>query len=230
MKAKFEWEEQEIGLVIGGVVNGKIFVTDSDQEEMARFFTQFKESMRKTDLLISMEHKEGTNKSAHYLIRAFYTDTEYYREKLHYNSLEEFIALVENRINNILQYEDYSKDTNTTLMDAIVTKLKEESLYDKFQAIEEYYMPATTDAAFTNLEYYELISYVNDGSEGTWLNVFLSGELVDGEQRKIPMGTFKTLKDDLNAALIMGELGGAIYYIGNKYINKNYDRLFRNKR
>lgn len=229
MKAKFEWEEQEICFELNGVINGKILVTNSDQEEMARFYTRFKESMRRSDLHISMEHISGSSDSAHYSIQALYIDTEYYREKLHYNSLEEYIALVEERINSILQCEDYSKDTNTTLMDAIVTKLKEQGLYDRFHAIEEYYLPATFELTIVNFEYYKLISYVNDGSEGTWLNVFLSGKLDDGEKRLIPMGTFKTLEDDLNAALIMGELGGAIYYIGNEYINKNYDRLFPNK-
>jgi|GEM_PF-6424283 len=216
MKIKFVWINKE-------EIHGEVYVSESNPEEIARFYTRFSHNMEARWIRASVKKNNEEEGSAHYSVRAWYVDNEYYR--CEYGTREEYILRIENRVKDLIERTDYSRDTNTTLMDAIVEELKREGLYGRFQAIEEYYLPEKMNVAILTRYEFDIITYVNYGSEGTWLDCYLDGKFDEGEKRKIGLGTFKTLKEDMEASLIMGELGGAITYVGDKYVNKNIDRF-----
>jgi len=221
MKIELKWIEQEESIL------SEVRVTESNPEEITRFSTRFEHDLNRGTYLyvINRLDDEEAEDRACYAVWSNYIDNEYYRDN--YGTRKEFINMTESKIKYLIERDDYYLDTNTTLMNAIVKKLKKEHLYDRFQAIMEYYLPEAScgDIVLVTRPEFEIISYVNGGSEGTWLNCYISGRFDEGKNRKIPLGTFKTLEEDLNAALIMGELGGAIYHIGNQYVNDNYDRF-----
>jgi hypothetical protein len=135
------------------------------------------------------------------------------------------------------------RDTTKDLFLAVLELVRKNGHYDKAEAIMDYYLPS-------NSEYYkddelELSDYEFNfdasaqfgSSEGIYINCSLNGKYTENELKRYnhsrgevepetrrSVGTFKTLKDDLEAMKIMGELCGAMIYYAHQYINQNIDR------
>ena len=216
MQIQILWKDQEN-------IFGEVTVEDSNPEEIARFYTRFSHDIKANGLGAFVKRLYEEERCASYSLGGWYVDNEYHRNQ--FGTREEYIALIERRAKSLIRDSDYSRDTNTTLMNAIVEELKREGLYDRFKAIEEYFLPEDMDVTILTRYGFDIIAFVNYGSEGTWLNCYLSGEFDEGKARRIGLGTFKTLKEDREASLIMGELGGAVTYIGHRYVNRNIDRF-----
>lgn len=124
--------------------------------------------------------------------------------------------------------EKIKRDTNADLMNAVVNLVKENGWYDKAADILDYYLPADyTVKEISNYEFDFKAMVKFGGNEGIYLDCWIEG-LVDENQvkevEKIPCGTFKTLREDLKAMRIMGELAGILTFYARKYINQNFER------
>lgn len=139
--------------------------------------------------------------------------------------------------------EKIKRDTTKDLFNATLQLVKENGCYDKAAAIMDYVLPNEHESGVR--EDIELSNYRFDvyataqfgGSEGIYIDVWLSGEYSETElkvynhsrgqlevETRRSIGTFKTLKDDLEAMMIMGELAGAFVYWSHQYVNQNIAR------
>ena len=139
--------------------------------------------------------------------------------------------------------EKIKRDTTKDLFAAVLQLVKDNGHYDKAAAIMDYYLPSETESGVR--EAVELSNYRFDfnasaqfgGSEGIYIDCWLSGEYTETERKvyshskgevetetRRHVGTLKTLRDDLEAMQIMGELCGSLVYYAHKYVNQNIDR------
>jgi len=135
------------------------------------------------------------------------------------------------------------RDTTKDLFFATLKLVKENGHYEKAAAIMEYVLPSESESHIR--ESIELSNYCFNfyataqfgGSEGIYIDCFISGEYTETERKyynsgrgavevetRRSIGTFKTLKTDLEAFKIMGELCGALVFYASQYVNKNIDR------
>ena len=139
--------------------------------------------------------------------------------------------------------EKVKRDTTRDLFFATLEMVKENGHYDKAAAIMDYVLPSKSehyiseDIELSNyrFDFYAAVNF--GGSEGIYIDCWLSGEYTE-EERKVynhgkgvievetrrSVGIFKTLRDDLESMKIMGELCGALVFYASQYINKNIDR------
>jgi hypothetical protein len=110
-------------------------------------------------------------------------------------------------------------------MQAIYSIAQKNGYVDAFEGIKEYYLPETQEVYPLTSYGFDFRAIVNYGSEGTWLNCYLQGDFGVHGKTTLPMGIFKTLKDDLEASRIMGELGGVLTYLENRYVNRHIARF-----
>jgi hypothetical protein len=135
------------------------------------------------------------------------------------------------------------RDTTKDLFFAALNLVKENGHYDKAEAIMDYYLPNESennireDIELPNYEFDFEASVHFGGSEGIYINCFLYGKYTETELKRYNhstrqmetetrrhIGTFKTLKTDINSMKIMGELCGALVFYASQYINENIDR------
>lgn len=121
------------------------------------------------------------------------------------------------------------RDTNRDLMEAIHSLAEKSGCYERAKGIMDYYLPVNTCCEdiqeITNYEFDFRASVKFGGSEGIYLDCYIEGEIDDsGEEKRLRCGTYKTLRDDLEAMQIMGELAGSLTYYNSQYVNGNIDR------
>ena len=135
------------------------------------------------------------------------------------------------------------RDTTRDLFHAVLQLVKDNGCYDKAEAIMDYVLPSVSE--YKAKEDIELTAYEFDfyaaaqfgGSEGIYIDCWLRGKYTEDERKQInpntrqletetmrSVGTFKTLRTDLESMQIMGELCGSLTYYASRYINKNLDR------
>ena len=61
-------------------------------------------------------------------------------------------------------------------------------------------------------------------SEGIYIDCYLEGKFDESRRCSLHVGTLKTLRRDLEAAKIMGELCGALMHHASEYVNQNLRR------
>lgn len=136
------------------------------------------------------------------------------------------------------------RDTTVDLFYAALNLVKEKGCYEKAEAIMDYYLPHP-EGINTLYKPFELSNYRFDfcasasfgGSEGIYIDCYIEGEYTEiprtyydhGLGKILPethyhIATFKTLRSDLEAMQIMGELCGSLIYYASEYINKNINR------
>lgn len=120
------------------------------------------------------------------------------------------------------------RDTNADLMNHTLELVKESGNYDKAEPIMDYYLAEKWEVKeLTNYEF-DFLAAVNFGSsEGIYLDCWLKGNFDENhkdEREIISCGTFKTLRDDLEAMKVMGELAGSLTYYASQYVNREIDR------
>jgi hypothetical protein len=112
--------------------------------------------------------------------------------------------------------------TNKELMELIVEKVGKTDDYKKAEAILDYFLPEKFSVVrLTNYEFdfHALADF--GGSEGIYLDCWLAGSFDDTDETRCKMGTFKTLRDDLEGMKIMAELGGILNYHLSRFVNQN---------
>lgn len=145
-----------------------------------------------------------------------------------------------------LKNNQIKRDTTNDLFNNVLRFVKESGHYDKASAIMDCMLPNEHEE-YTR-EVIELSNYEFDfvaelsfgGSEGIYIDCYIKGEYTEEpimkvncnkniaqeliKETKRSIGTFKTLRSDLDAMRIMGELCGALTYFASEYIDENIER------
>lgn len=123
--------------------------------------------------------------------------------------------------------------TPTTLMRAIHDQLVADGCYGEAGPIMDYFLPSSNfeRRQFTNYEF-DTIAYPCFGSsEGIYLSVVAQGHMdAAGQMDRWKIGTYKTLRTDLEAMQIMGKLAGSIVYHAYQFVNAHLDDFEPDKR
>ena len=123
------------------------------------------------------------------------------------------------------------RDTGGSLFSAVLDLAKKNGDYGKAQVILDYVLPSEQESHSS--EMVELTSYQFDfvpivnfgGSEGIYLDCYLKGKFDESDRSSLHIATLKTLEEGLEAAKVMAELGGALMYHANRYVNENIHRF-----
>lgn len=117
------------------------------------------------------------------------------------------------------------RDTNTILYNEVLKLVKENGHYDKAAQILDYSLAESYKVReLTNYEF-DFIAKVNwGGSEGIYIDCYLEGDFDSSQDKRLHVGTLKTLDTSIEAFKIMGELSGALTYYCHIYVNSNLDR------
>lgn len=113
--------------------------------------------------------------------------------------------------------------TSGQLFEKTVERAKESGDMERFEGINEYILPEGAEKGKLTKYEFDFVPVVNfGGSEGIYIDCMLKGEFDEHKQyTSRSAGTIKTLKTDLDACKIMGELCGALMYHSNRYVNEN---------
>ena len=130
--------------------------------------------------------------------------------------------------------ESYTKprrDRKSTLLQRILEAARADGAIAEAEAILDYILPNDNEPECPDRDSYltdyrfDLIPSLNFGScEGIYLSLCLEGSFDGSDKKTAAIGTFKTLRTDLEACRLMGALGGALMYYGSKYVNEEIHR------
>lgn len=119
--------------------------------------------------------------------------------------------------------EKIVRDTNTDLMNKVFDLVQKNGCYEKANAIMDYFLPEDYEVRKLTDYGFDFLTRLNFGCEGIYLDCYLEGifreDNTEGKTERLSCGTFKTLKDDLEAMKIMGELAGSLTFFARQYIN-----------
>ena len=116
--------------------------------------------------------------------------------------------------------------TPKTLMQAIHDRVVTEGCYAEAETIMDYFSAGAIagDTPFTSYEFTVVAYPYFGGSEGIYLDVVAQGVIDSSRERKCcHIGTYKPLREDLDAMQMMGRLGGSIAYYSFQFINEHLD-------
>ncbi len=122
------------------------------------------------------------------------------------------------------------RDTGGSLFCSVVRMAKEHGDFEKVAAILDYVLPNEHEGSCdkqVKLTAYEFdfVAVVNfGGSEGIYLDCYLRGKFDKSGRYQLNVGTIKTLRRDLEAMKLMGELGGVLTYYASLYVNEHLHR------
>lgn len=126
------------------------------------------------------------------------------------------------------------RDTGGSLFCAAVRLAKENGEFDRAGAILDYMLPCEHETGCH--EKVELTAYefnfepvISYGCEGIYVDCCLVGKFDESGRHRLHVGTLKTLRQDVDAARIMGELCGVLMHYVNQYVNQNLHRYTPDK-
>lgn len=137
-------------------------------------------------------------------------------------------------MDNIQTREEFinpKRDFKSDLFRAILERARADGSLEEIEPILDYYLPkeneslyAGQDGPLTNYEFSFVPVISFGGSEGIYVDLYLDGDCDGGGFKRTELGVFKTLRDDLDACRLMGQLCGILMYHGVDYVNKNIHR------
>lgn len=121
------------------------------------------------------------------------------------------------------------RDTGGSLFSSVIRLATANGDFGKAQAILDYHLPCEHEVGMrekVKLTAYEFdfVPILNYGSEGIYIDCYLMGKFDGSRRSSLHIGTLKTLRRDLDAEKIMGELCGVLHYYENQYVNQNLRR------
>lgn len=135
------------------------------------------------------------------------------------------------RNHNEEPYTKPRRDRKSTLLQRILEAARADGAIADAEAILDYILPNDKEPECSDRDIYltdyrfDLIPSLSLGTcEGIYLTLCLEGSFDDSNKKKTAIGTFKTLRTDLEACRLMGALGGALMYYGRKYVNEEIHR------
>lgn len=122
------------------------------------------------------------------------------------------------------------RDRKSDLFRAILDRARADGSLCRIEPILEYILPnaeepldAEQDSDLTNYRF-DICPSMTFGCEGIFVELNLTGEFDGSGKRRTGLGIFKTLRQDLEACRLMGELCGVLMYHGRCYVNDNIQR------
>lgn len=137
-------------------------------------------------------------------------------------------------MNDIPKREEYiqpQRDYKSNLFQAILERARADGSLAEIEPILDYYLPNDGESLslekggpLTNYEFnfVPIISF--GGSEGIYVRLYLDGDCDGSGFKQTEIGVFKTLRTDLDACRLMGQLCGVLMYHGSAYVNENLHR------
>lgn len=129
------------------------------------------------------------------------------------------------------EYINPKRDHKCDLFRAILERARAGGSLAEIEPIWDYYLPNDGEAPFsekddplTNYEFNfaPVISF--GSSEGIYVDLYLDGDCDGSGFKQTEIGVFKTLRTDLEACRLMGQLCGVLIYHGSAYVNENIHR------
>ena len=121
------------------------------------------------------------------------------------------------------------RDTGGSLFCSAIRLARENGDLVKADAILDYILPCAHETGMK--ENVELTAYefnfeskLSYGSEGIYMDCYLTGKFDESGRSVLHVGTLKTLKRNLKAAKIMGEVSGTLMHYVSQYVNQNIRR------
>lgn len=121
------------------------------------------------------------------------------------------------------------RDTGGSLFSSVIRRAKGNGDFDRAEAILDYYLPCEHEGGrhegvkLTAYEF-DFVPIVNYGCEGIYIDCYLKGKFDESRRCSLHVGTLKTLRRDLEALQIMGELCGTLTFCVDRYVNQNLHR------
>lgn len=113
--------------------------------------------------------------------------------------------------------------TNTVMFDTVWSVIEKIDELKEVIDILDYHIAEKYAVTYV-MNDMEVVALVNTGgSEGIYIDVYLTHHERVGE--KIKLGTIKTLREDLEAYMLMGKLAGALTIVSENFLNYNYDEI-----
>ena len=128
------------------------------------------------------------------------------------------------------KHTEVFRDTGGSLFSAAVRLAKENGDFRKAEAILDYVLPCERETGrhekvkLTAYEFSFDASVNYGGSEGIYIDCYLRGKFDESGRSVLHVGTLKTLRRDLEALQIMGELCGTLTFYVDRYVNQNLHR------
>lgn len=117
------------------------------------------------------------------------------------------------------------RDTNTILFDRVVGLTKVNGDFERASQILDYYLAERhTVRELKDCRFAFVAKVAWGGSEGVYIDCYLEGTFDDSGDKRLHLGTLKTLDASLEGFRVMGELAGALTYHARQYVNRNLDR------
>lgn len=130
-----------------------------------------------------------------------------------------------------MEFINPKRDFRRDLFRAIIEQARAAGDLAEIEPILDYYLPndneslhSREDGPLTNYEFNFVPVISFGGSEGIYVDLYLDGDCDGGGFKRTELGVFKTLRDDLDACRLMGQLCGVLMYHGVDYVNKNLHR------
>ena len=127
------------------------------------------------------------------------------------------------------KHTEVFRDTGGSLFSSVIRQAKATGDFDRAEAILDYYLPCEHEEGrkegvkLTAYEF-DFMPILNYGCEGIYIDCYLKGKFDESGRYSLHVGTLKTLKQDLEAAKIMGELCGVLIHHASSYVNQNLRR------
>ena len=117
---------------------------------------------------------------------------------------------------------DNRRMTGGQLFEAVIARARENGDLARFDAINEYVLPEDCEKGRLCSYEFDMLPAVNfGGSEGIYIDCSLRGKFDESGRHSLRIGTIKTLRTDLDACKLMGELCGALLFHENSFVNEN---------
>ena len=126
------------------------------------------------------------------------------------------------------------RDTGGSLFSTVIRTAKANGDFARAEAILDYYLPCEHEEGRKEREKltayeFDFVPILNYGSEGIYIDCYLKGRFDESGRSSLHVGTLKTLRRDLEAGKIMGELCGILHYYEDQYVNQDLRRYTPNK-
>lgn len=122
------------------------------------------------------------------------------------------------------------RDRKSELFSAVLKRVQGNGGIADIEAILDYYLPNDNEPEFSERDSYitdyhfNFVPYIQFGCEGIYVDLLLDGSFDDSKKDKLQIGTFKTLRQDKEACVLMGKLCGLLMFHGTAYVNENIHR------
>lgn len=127
------------------------------------------------------------------------------------------------------KHTEVLRDTGGSLFCSVIRMAREAGEFAKVESILDYILPcehedSVHDKVKLTAYEFDFQPILNYGCEGIYIDCYLKGKFDESRRCSLHVGTLKTLRRDLEAAKIMGELCGALMHHASEYVNQNLRR------